>query len=80
MKNLVLIILLALSFSLNAQEKTKIVTSDYSNSEVEMADGLRQNGKIYVLTGIILIILGGTITYLISIDKKVGRLEKQLKK
>jgi hypothetical protein len=80
MKNLFLIILLAISFSLNAQEKTKIVTSDYSNNQVEMADGLRQEGKIYVLTGIILIILGGTITYLISIDKKVGRLEKQIKK
>jgi hypothetical protein len=80
MKNLFLIILLAISFSLNAQEKTKIVTSDYSNNQVEMADGFRQEGKIYVLTGIILIILGGTITYLISIDKKVGRLEKQIKK
>ncbi|QCR23677.1 CcmD family protein [Pontibacter sp. SGAir0037] len=47
--------------------------------EVEMADLLRQDGKIYVVIAVILTVLAGLIFYLISIDRKVGKLEKQLK-
>jgi prolipoprotein diacylglyceryltransferase len=46
--------------------------------EAEMADGLRSDGKIYVLVAIIMIILGGLISYLIIIDRKTSRLEKRL--
>ena len=49
------------------------------SQEVEMADTMRSNGKIYVIVGIILIILIGLITYLFLLDRKVGRLEKRLK-
>ncbi|TRX50959.1 CcmD family protein [Fulvivirga sp. M361] len=66
------------SFLLFGQDKVAITEQDYKNDQVEMADQFRADGKIYVLTGIILIILAGTITYLVSIDRKVGRLEKQL--
>ncbi len=76
-----LIIIFSLTFSLNglAQDKQKIEASDYTNDKVEMADTFRENGKIYVLTGVILLILVGTIAYLITIDRKVARLEKQSK-
>jgi hypothetical protein len=47
--------------------------------EVEMADGLRSNGKIYVVVTIILIILGGLIAYLFLMDRKLNRLQKLLK-
>jgi hypothetical protein len=46
--------------------------------EVEMADGLRSEGKIYVVVGILLLILLGLIAYLIAIDRKASRLEKKL--
>lgn len=48
--------------------------------EVEMADAMRTNGKIYVVVGIILIVLIGFIVYLIAIDRKITRLEKGNKK
>ena len=44
--------------------------------EVEMADGLRSEGKIYVVVLIILIVLTGLITYLFLMDRKLNRLEK----
>jgi len=46
--------------------------------EVEMADTMRAEGKIYVVVGIILIVLVGLIAYLILLDKKVTKLENQL--
>ncbi len=46
--------------------------------EVEMADTLRNEGKIYVVVTILLIILIGLLGYLVMIDRKVTRLEKKL--
>lgn len=43
---------------------------------VEMADVMRSNGKIYVVLAVVLVILGGLIGYLVSIDRKLSRLEK----
>jgi len=48
------------------------------SQEVEMADSMRANGKIYVVVAILVIILAGLVTYLILLDRKVGRLEKKL--
>ncbi len=45
--------------------------------EVEMADTMRSEGKIYVVVSIILVILGGLIFYLYTIDRKATRLEKK---
>lgn len=70
--------MMSATLSVAGQDKTPITESDYSNNEVPMADKLREDGKIYVLTGIILIILVGTLTYLVIIDKKVGKIEKSL--
>ncbi len=47
--------------------------------EVEMADQMRADGKIYVVIAVLLAILIGLIIYLITIDKKIGKLEKELK-
>ncbi len=49
-------------------------------AEVEMADTMRANGKIYVVVGIILIVLIGFIAYLFMLDRKLDRLEKEFKK
>ncbi|MAX79529.1 MAG: CcmD family protein [Crocinitomicaceae bacterium] len=48
------------------------------NSEVEMADVMRSNGKIYVVVAVIAIIFTGIVIYLITLDRKVGKLEKEL--
>ncbi len=47
--------------------------------EVEMADKLREDGKIWVVVGVILIIFAGIILYLIRLDAKISKLEKQVK-
>ena len=44
---------------------------------VEMADTMRSNGKIYVVVGVIAIVFTGIIIYLISVDRKVSKLEKK---
>ncbi|MBI1191926.1 MAG: CcmD family protein [Bacteroidetes bacterium] len=46
----------------------------------EQATGLRASGKIYVVVGVILIILFGLIGYLISLDRKINRMEQHLRK
>jgi uncharacterized membrane protein len=45
--------------------------------DIEMADTLRSNGKIYVVVAVLLIILTGLIIFLIRIDRKVSKLEKK---
>ena len=45
--------------------------------EVEMADALRENGKIYVVVVIIAIVFIGLAGYLINLDRKIGKLEKK---
>ena len=51
-----------------------------NENTVEMADALHANGKIYIVVGVLVIIFIGLITYLISIDRKISKLEKELKK
>lgn len=46
---------------------------------VEMADGMRAEGKIYVVVAIILIVLGGLAAYLALLDRKIKKLEALLK-
>jgi len=47
-------------------------------SEVGMADKMRENGMIYIVVGVLLLIITGLLIYLISVDKKVSKLEKEL--
>lgn len=47
--------------------------------EVAMADELRANGKIYVVVLIIAIIFAGLIAYLVHLDRKISKLEKEKK-
>jgi CcmD family protein len=52
----------------------------FSQNDVEMADTFRNDGKIYVVLAVIAVIFIGLIIYLISIDRKVSRIEKKIKK
>lgn len=44
---------------------------------VEMADVMRSNGKIYTVVAVCLTILIGLFIYVFTIDRKVSRLEKE---
>ncbi|WP_200799952.1 CcmD family protein [Hymenobacter daecheongensis] len=44
----------------------------------EMADALRQDGKIYVVVAVITVLLAGLLALLIALDRKVTRLEKSI--
>lgn len=69
MNKLMCSILMALLFSLPAMAQSQ---------EVEMADTMRSNGKIYVVVAIVLVIFLGMIGYLILTDRKISRIEKKL--
>lgn len=47
-------------------------------SDVAMADQMRADGKIWVVVGVIALIFAGIITYLIRLDSKLTKLEKEL--
>ena len=55
-----------------------LVNPAFGQDQVEMADQLRAEGKIYVVVTIVLIVLAGLIFYLFLLDKKVKKLEKLL--
>ena len=46
--------------------------------EVDMADGLRAEGKIYVVILVLAIIVTGLFGYLFYLDKKVSSKEKNI--
>lgn len=49
-----------------------------NDKPVEMADGMRSNGRIYVVVAVVLTIFAGIIIYLIRLDKKISKLEKNI--
>lgn len=66
---LMLIIALFFNALVFAQEST----------EVEMAEGLRSSGKIYVVVASIAVIFFGIVFYLFSLDRRLSKLEKENK-
>ncbi len=69
MKKLATLLLLILINQLNVLAQ--------SSDAVEMATGLRSSGKIYVVVLVIVLIFIGLAAYLISIDRKLNKLEKR---
>ena len=51
-----------------------------TNAPVEMADSFYQSGKIYVVITVLAIIFLGIVSYLIMLDRKISKLEKEIKK
>lgn len=49
-------------------------------SDIDMADVMRANGKIYVVVAVVGVILSCLLVFLMIIDKKVRKLEKNQKK
>lgn len=82
LKYLLFLFILTLANPVLSQAQTAAATEEAvatGNSDVEMAETLRRDGKIYVVVAVIITVLAGLIIYLIRVDSKVSRLEKQLK-
>lgn len=62
-----LIIALFFNALVFAQERTGL----------EMADGLRSSGKIYVVVASIAVIFFGIVFYLVTLDRRLSKLEKE---
>lgn len=58
-----------------------LITRAYSQAagEVEMADRMRSDGKIYVVVAVMCIVFSGIALYLVWLDRKLGKLEKRVK-
>ena len=77
MKKLIIVFLFTLSALSYGQDKIAITEDDYSNNKIEMADGIRADGKIYVVVAIVLVILFGLLGYITMIDRNLSKLEKE---
>jgi hypothetical protein len=50
-----------------------------SHEKPQMADAMRSNGKIYVVVAVLVVILAGLFIYLINLDRKMSRWERNNK-
>ncbi len=46
---------------------------------VEMADGMRAEGKIYVVVAVLATILAGLLLYVHALDRRITRMEREEK-
>jgi len=51
----------------------------FAQDTVDMADTMRSNGKIYVVVTVCLVILIGLFIYVARVDRKVSKLEKEMR-
>ena len=47
-----------------------------AQEKIEMADTMRSNGRIYVVVAVVLTIFAGIILYLVRLERKINKLEK----
>ena len=65
-KIITFLVIFLVSFNLFAQE------------DVQMADQMRADGKIWVVVAVIAIVFVGIIAYLVLLDRKIRKIEKNL--
>ena len=80
MRKILILFFLVSTLTLMGQEKYEINEDDYNNQNVEMADTMRSDGKIYVVVGVITIILLVLLGYVIKTEGRIKKLENQLAK
>ena len=54
----------------------QLVSFAQERPQVQMADLMRDNGKIYVVVAVILTIFAMIVIYLVRIDRKLSKIEK----
>ena len=67
LKSLIVLSLILISSIVSAQP-----------SEIEMADAMLENGKIYVVIAVLCTVFMGLVVYTIMIDRKLSKLEKEV--
>ena len=65
-KIITFLVIFLVSFNLFAQE------------DVQMADQMSADGKIWVVVAVIAIVFVGIIAYLVLLDRKISKIEKSL--
>ena len=73
MKKLFFSLLMLLTLTVYGQNK------ETGGSFVEMADKLREDGKIWVVVTVVLVVLFGLLTYVILLDRKISKIEREVK-
>ncbi len=53
-----------------------LVPAAMVSAQTEMADTMRGNGKIYVVVAVLATIFAGIFVYLILLDRKISKIEK----
>lgn len=56
-----------------------LITTTITYAQTEMADTMRSNGKIYVVVAVLATIFAGIFAYLIYLDRKITKAEKDKK-
>ena len=56
-----------------------LITTTFAGAEPEMAGIMRSNGKIYVVVAVLATIFAGIFAYLVYLDRKLTKLEKENK-
>lgn len=54
-----------------------VVAFAQNPNAIEMADGMRSSGKIYVVIAVIAVIFVGLLAYLLYLERRVQRLENE---
>jgi len=54
-----------------------LLTTTWASAQTEMADVMRSNGKIYVVVAVLATIFAGIFAYLVYLDRKIARVEKE---
>ena len=54
------------------------LAQEIAESDVEMADSMRSEGKIYVVVLVVAIVFSGLILYAMNTDRKLRRIEKEI--
>ncbi|SOE22922.1 CcmD family protein [Spirosomataceae bacterium TFI 002] len=52
--------------------------NNFLQQDVEMADQMRADGKIWVVVAVVATIFVGIIAYLFLLDRKISKLEKEI--
>ena len=55
---------------------TTFATSIAQETQPEMADALRKDGKIYVVVLVLATIFAGIILFMVRLDREISKLEK----
>lgn len=67
----VLIKIIALTFLIFS------TVSVFAQGDIEMADRMRSEGKIYVVVAVLSVVFLGLAVYLITLDRRISKMEKE---